>query len=87
MQPTIYLADIDWAPAVYWTWREKFFERRVKTFQIEVIELQRAYSHFNQEYDLVSWFFPLAPVGCPAFGEYSTTHGVRETPLKSKPKL
>lgn len=37
--PTIYLADIDWAPAVCWTRREKFFERRMKTFQIEVIEL------------------------------------------------
>lgn len=39
IQPTIYLADMDWAPAVCWTWREKFFERRMKTFQIEVIEL------------------------------------------------
>ena len=39
IQPTIYLAGIDWAPAVYWTWREKFFERRMKTFQIEVFEL------------------------------------------------
>ena len=39
IQPNIYAADIDWAPTVCWAWREKFFARRMKIFQIEVIEL------------------------------------------------